>query len=396
MLNRNLIILLLCQCFATAGTVLVISVGGIIGATLAPSPWLATLPPSIMVAGTALAVLPGSWFIQRTGRHPGLALAAFGGTVGPLTAVVALLWGQFWLFCVAAGIVGVQIAFAQQYRYAAAESVPEEQAGQAISLVLVGSLGGAIIGPALASMAETPVFGFSWISGFLGSAVLSVLSGVLLLGLRGLGEVAAADRSAPAGAVARLLRSPIFLVAVLAGVVGQGMMAFVMTATPVSMHVVDGHGMADTSAVIRAHVLAMYIPSLASAALIGYLGLTRMMWIGIAALGATVFVGLQGHAYLHYWWTLVLLGVGWNFLFVGGTNLLVLSYMPEDRFRAQALNDFVVFGCSAAASLLAGSVVIQFGWGPVMWGSLPFVVAMALALAWLSRSQPAVGVAAPH
>ncbi|MFM7121629.1 MAG: MFS transporter [Gammaproteobacteria bacterium] len=396
MLNRNLIILLLCQCFTTAGTVLVISVGGIIGATLAPSPWLATLPPSIMVLGSALAVLPASWFIQRTGRHPGLALAAFAGTVGPLAAVGALLAEQFWLFCVAAGIVGAQIAFAQQYRYAAAESVSEAQGPQAISLVLVGSLGGASIGPALAAMAETPVFGVPWISGFLGSAVLSVLSGVLLLGLRGLGQVVAADRTASQGALTRLLQSPVFLVAVLAGVVAQGMMAFVMTATPVSMHVVDGHGMPDTSSVIRAHVLAMYIPSLASAALIGYLGLPRMMWIGIAALGATVFVGLQGHAVLYYWWALVLLGVGWNFLFVGGTSLLVLSYQPEDRFRAQALNDFVVFGCSAVASLLAGSVVIQFGWAPVMWGTVPFVAVMAVALAWMRWTQPALGAPVPH
>jgi MFS family permease len=170
----------------------------------------------------------------------------------------------------------------------------------------------------------------------------------------------------------------------LTGLVAQGMMAFIMTATPVSMHVIDGHDLASTASVIRAHVLAMYLPSLVSALLVGWLGVRLLLWIGVLALAATLVVGLQGHAWLHYWWALVLLGVGWNFLFVGGTSLLVASYAPEEKFRAQALNDFTVFTCSALASLLAGSVVTQVGWSAVLWGASPFLVLIALALVWLA------------
>jgi len=152
--------------------------------------------------------------------------------------------------------------------------------------------------------------------------------------------------------------------------------------------VVDGHAMSDTSAVIRAHVLAMYVPSLVSAVLIGWLGVTRLMVVGLLALAAALGVALQGHAILHYWWALVLLGVGWNFLFVGGTGLLIASYRPSERFKAQACNDFAVFGVSALASLLAGSIVVRFGWTAVLWSSLPLLVVLAgglLALALRER-----------
>jgi MFS family permease len=216
---------------------------------------------------------------------------------------------------------------------------------------------------------------------------------LLLLALR---EPSPAPESGP-----RLGRRPLremvaqrlFLVAVLAGVVGQGVMTFIMTATPISMHVMDGFSLPETAAVIRTHVLAMYLPSLVSAFLIGWLGARGLMWAGLAAFGATVAIALQGHQYLHYWWSLLLLGVGWNFLFVGGTTLLVQSYRPVERFTAQAVNDFSVFGVAALGSLLAGSVVHLAGWEAVLWGSLPALLVMMASLLWL-RQRPTTAHAA--
>jgi MFS family permease len=157
-------------------------------------------------------------------------------------------------------------------------------------------------------------------------------------------------------------------------------MPFIMTATPVSMHVVDGHSLADTAEVIRAHVLAMYIPSLFSGLLIAWIGVRRVMFFGVAALLATVGLGMLGHQFLHYWSALVLLGIGWNFLFVGGTTLLVGAYRPSERFRVQAVNDFSVFGISALASLMGGAVLLQFGWETVLIASVVPLLVMVVAL----------------
>jgi MFS family permease len=366
-------------------------VGGIIGVDLAPAPWLATLPVSLMVVGTALAVLPASWLMSRVGRRRGFAGGAFGGALGALLAAGALMLGSFVLFSVATLVMGAQLAFTQQYRFAAAESVPPAAAGRAISIVLAGALGGALLGPEIATRTAAPLWGIPWLGGFVAVALLSACASALLLAFA---EPVQQERPAdmePARPLRALLVTAPFAIAVLAGVVGQGIMTFVMTATPVSMHVVDGHAMTETSSVIRAHVLAMYAPSLVSAALIGWLGTVRLMIAGLLALGATVAVALQGHAYLHYWWALVLLGVGWNFLFVGGTSMLVASYRPAERFGAQAFNDFAVFGVSALASLLAGSVVVRFGWTAVLWSSLPPLVLMLGALAMLREPGPTSG-----
>lgn len=393
--RRNLAILVIAQCVAVGGTILVITVGGIIGLDLAPAPWLATLPVSLMVVGTAVAVFPATWLMRRIGRRYGFALASLGGALGALSGALALYLGSFALFALAAFVLGAQIAFSQQYRFAAAESVAAGDAGRAISIVLVGSLGGALLGPEIAAHAAAPVFGVAWLGGFLAVAALFVGSALLLLALVEPRRLESDPDASPARPLAALLRQPNFLVAVLAGVVGQGIMTFIMTATPVSMHVVDGHSMADTSGVIRAHVLAMYAPSLASALLIGWLGTRRLMGIGVVAMLVTVAIALQGHAYLHYWWALVLLGIGWNFLFVGGTSLLMQSYLPAERFRSQAFNDFAVFGVAATGSLLAGSVVVRFGWSAVLWASVPVLVLMALALAWLVFDGRGPGVEVP-
>jgi MFS family permease len=383
--RRNLPILMLCQCVATGGTVLVVTVGGIVGVALSPDPALGTLPMSLMVVGTACSAIPAAMLMQRFGRRLGYCAASLGAAVAALLGAWAVREQSFVWFCVCTLLIGVNVAFSQQYRFAAAESVAPGRAGRAVSLVLVGAVGGALLGPAVVTGTADVLPAQPFAGPFLVLAGLYALAAVLLAAVAEPQPVSAIGQPQARRPLREFGTQPLFLVAVLAGVVGQGVMTFIMTATPISMHVVDGFSLTDTAAVIRTHVLAMYLPSLASAALIGWLGVTRLMWLGLAAFVATVAIALQGHAYLHYWTSLLLLGVGWNFLFVGGTTLLVQSYRPAERFTAQAVNDFSVFGVAALGSLLAGSVVHLVGWQGVLWGSLPLLALMVGALVMLSQ-----------
>jgi len=187
--------------------------------------------------------------------------------------------------------------------------------------------------------------------------------------------------------VVDIVRQPVFLVAVLGGTAGYGLMTLVMTATPLSMHINDGYSIEATANVIRAHVLGMYVPSLVSGFLIERLGVVRLMFIGAAGLLVTSIVGLQGQSLLHYWWALLLLGVGWNFLYVGGTTMLTYTYSMAERFHAQAVNEFLVFGTSATASLLAGTVMHYFGWYRLMWIPIPVLLIVCLALLWVRKNE---------
>ena len=183
-----------------------------------------------------------------------------------------------------------------------------------------------------------------------------------------------------------IVAQPRYIIAVLGGMVGYGTMTLIMTATPLSMHLTHGFSMQDTSAVIRGHVLAMYLPSLVSGFLISWLGAPRLMLAGVLTVVGTVAVGLQGHALHHYWWALVLLGVGWNFLYVGGTGLLMQTYRDSEKYAAQAVNELSVFGSSALASLLAGSVIHLFGWNTLLLSAAPALLLMLLGLAWLFQT----------
>ncbi len=387
LLNRNTAVLLIAQCMYVSGTVLMVTVGGIAGSRLSPTPVLATLPMSLMVVGTAFATIPASLGMQRFGRRAGFATSALLGIAACQLAVFALQAENFVLFCIAGAMIGITVAFSQQFRFAAAESVPLSMVSKAVSLILVGSIGGALLGPELAARSPewTPEQPFK---GAYFAATATYLLAFLALLLFRNPEPSADAGSAeelPHRSMLSIVVLPVVTAAILGGMVGQGVMTFIMTATPVSMHVVDGHSLAATAEVIRAHVLAMYLPSLFSGLLIGWIGVRRVMFFGIAALASTVGLGMLGHQFMHYWAALVLLGIGWNFLFVGGTTLLVSAYRPSERFRMQAMNDFSVFGVSALASLLGGAVLLQFGWETVLVAS---TVPLLLMVAALVRMPP--------
>jgi len=382
-MQLNLIILLLCQLLAVSGTVLIVTIGGLVGTELAGDPAFATLPLSILVLGTAIATVLAALLMRRVGRRLGFMLGAGVASSSGFLAAYALYVESFVLFCVSVGLYGANNAFVQQYRFAAAESVGAARASRAISLVLVGAIGGAVCGPLLATEGRDWVESHAYMGSMMG---VGVLQGAALLLLAGLREHRAALAVAVGGDERRLgtvIGQPRFVVAALGGVVAYGVMTLVMTATPLSMHLKDGHSLEDTAWVVQSHVLAMYVPSLFSGALIGRFGARPIMMLGVAAFLVMVLAGLQGHAVMHYWWALVMLGLGWNFLFVGGTALLVESYRPAERFKAQAVNEFSVFGTSAAASLLAGTLIHDYGWNTILWSTAPILVAMLGALLWL-------------
>ena len=392
MQRTNLTLYFLAQVIFVSGSVLIVTLGGIVGSEMAPHPSLATLPLSLMVIGTALATVPAALLMQRIGRRYGFAGGALLAVSGSLLAVLGLEINSFALFTAAVGLIGATLAFSAQFRFAAAENVARERAGWAISIILLGSIGGAIVGPELATRSPGWIRDQPYQGALLAMTGLYVLAAGLLLLTRNPVPTSDAESRAAGRSLFEIAVQPAFAVAVLAGVIGQGAMIFIMTATPISMHVVDGHSIDDTARVIQAHVVAMYLPSLASAPLIQRFGAYKLMTAGAAALGATVAVGLAGQELMHYWWALVLLGVGWNFLFVGGTTALVAAYRPAEKFRAQALNDFSIFGVSALASVLAGALLHGFGWPVVLLSVLPALVLMLAAVTYVSlrRSQVAL------
>lgn len=379
---RNLSLYFLAQLVFTAGTNLIVTLGGIVGSAIAADPALATLPLSFMVVGTAAATVPVAMLMQRVGRRLGFVAGGCLAVASALLAAWALSIASFALFTFACGLIGATLAFSAQLRFAAAESVASERAGTAVSIILLGSIGGAFLGAELAMRSPGWTPSTPYLGALLGLAACYAAATLLLACSRNVEVETVPGATGEGRPLIAIVCQRAFLIAVLAGVVGQGAMVFIMTATPIAMHVQDGHGLEATARVIQAHVIAMYLPSLASAFLISRFGPAKLMIVGTLAMAATVAIGLAGRDVMHYWWALVILGVGWNFLFVGGTTALVATYWPAERFRAQAVNDFSVFGAAALASLSAGALLHAFSWAAVLISALPALGLMLCALGY--------------
>ena len=385
MQKGNLVILVFCQLISSTGSIVMVTLGGIIGSTLTENLAFATLPISMTVVTVAAVTVPATMLMRRIGRSRGFAIASLSAAVALGAAIVALTYSSFSLYIVASMLFGINMAFTQQYRYAAAESVPANYIPRAVSFVLLGSIGGAFVGPELVKHGSGLVNGVPYAGTMIVIALMYVVQALLFLRLRGI--KASGQDSVPGDSreLKQIVFQPVFIVAVLGGTVGYGIMTLVMTATPLSMHVTGPFSLDQTADVIRAHVLAMYVPSLVSGFLIERFGVTRLMFVGAIVLLITSIVGLQGQSLMHYWWALICLGVGWNFLFVGGTTMLTYTYSIEERFRAQAVNEFLVFGMSATASLLAGTVMYFFGWNRLMLIPIPILILICIALLIVRR-----------
>ena len=380
--SRNLAILLFAQAVGVTGWFAVVTAGGILGRSLAANPALATLPVSLLVVGNAVSTIIASWTMARVGRARGFAIGATVGAFGAACAFLATLTHDFALLCGGSITIGCAAAFSQQYRFAATECVGAAAAPKAISIVLLGSIFGAFLGPGLMSWGEAWVAGAPFGGSFAAIVACYLLGAAALLALRPMTPSAEEETTGGARPLRVIVRGRFFIAAVAGGAIGWGVMTVLMTAVPLAMHVVDGYSLAATAAVIQAHVLAMYLPSLISGALIGRFGAGRVMIGGVALLGATLVAGLAGRHMLHYGLAMVALGVGWNFLYVGGTTLLARAHRPAERFRVQALNDFSIMGISAFASLSAGAVMQLLGWNGVLYVTIPAILVGAMVILW--------------
>ena len=373
------------QALCMSGSFLFFLLGGIIGSHHAPTPALSTLPVSLMIAGLAASVVPAGALIRRFGQRAVFAGSALQAAAGCLVAGVAIVQGSFWLFCIAAFLLGANNAVVMRYRFAATEYVDAARASRAISVVMCGALAAAWLGPEFAVRTSRWVPAAEYAGSFFACTALYVLAAAVLMRLPDSMPAALVD-STPPRPLSEIAAQPVFRVAVLGALASYAVMSFIMTATPISMHIVDGHDAAATARVIQVHLLGMYVPSLFSGWIIAKFGDRPMMVTGTLLMAACVAIAtLSGHAALHYGWALGVLGLGWNLLFISATTMLTRTYRARERIQAQTLNDFMVFGAQAVASLMAGLAVTTLGWERLNLITLPLLAAVLLGAGSLSR-----------
>ena len=365
-----------------SGSSLMVLIAGIIGVRFAPSPGLATLPVALTIVGLALSTLPTGRLLNRFGRQKVFVSYGFVAVIAALLAAWSLNIDSFVLFCFAAMLIGWSAAAGHQYRFAAMESVPVELATKATSLILLGGILAAVVGPEIAVRAQY-LFKTEFTGSYVLLAVVYLLATLLVFFYRDDSHLMG-SRKLSGRPLAEIIRSPVVILAISASVLAYGVMSFVMTASPISMHEHSGHSMLATKWVLQSHVVAMYLPSLVYPWWYSYLGFRGMMWAGIASIVVCLFIALLDTRFIDYWWTMVLLGVGWNFLFLSGTNLLRHGYREEERFKVQSFNDFIVFSVQGLASLSSGWFLYQWGWHGVIYACVPLVVVFVL-LIWRNR-----------
>jgi predicted MFS family arabinose efflux permease len=381
--KKNVLILSLAQAlYGTCFTILV-TLNSLVGHELAPSAALATLPMTAMIIGTAISTVPASLLMQRFGRRPGFMGGALMAIFGAGLQCLAIWRADFGLFVGGSVVYGAFNATAQYYRFAAADASSAGFRPRAIGLVIAGGAVAAIVGPALVVITRDLMLPIN----FLGAYLAVVLIGLLNLAVTSMVNIPPPQKVTDAGSAARPLRAilaqPAFIVAVMAGIIAQGTMTFVMTATPLAM---VGCALSINAAalVIQWHALAMYLPALITGNLITRFGIFPVMLTGFAILVCCAAAAMSGTGLFSFWLALIFLGLGWSLSFVGATALLAETYAPSERGKAQGLNDFVVYVVVAGASFGAGQVLAQAGWWTLNWLPLPFITATAAAVIWLA------------
>jgi MFS family permease len=387
----NAVILAVANAIVGSYAPVIIISAGLAGAyLLGPDKSLATLPVAGMSIGIALGALPAAALMRRVGRRIGLFLGALIGVLGSLIAAGAIFAGAFWVLVLGTIVMGISGAFVQQYRFAAADAGGEAFKAKAISWVLVGGVASAFIGPQVVIHLGNLFDPVQFAGGFVGAAVLCAIGAVILLGLGGVARYPIkADTSGAVGRpMSEIARQPRFVISVACGIASFALMSLLMTAAPLAM---VGCGLTQQNAAvgIQWHVLAMFAPSFITGSLIARFGAERIVAIGLGLLAISAAIALAGLTLLHFWSALIVLGLGWNFGFIGATAMLTSTYRPVERTRVQGLNDFLVFGFVALASLLSGKLLSAAGWATINVVVFPIVIAAFLGLGWLAlQSRP--------
>lgn len=383
-MHGQVIVLASAQALFQTASVMVMTVGGLAGGLIASRPELATMPIAAMFLGTAVATFPASMWMTRVGRRAGFVGGALLGACGGLAAAAGIWAGSLLLLSLGTFLVGAYQAFAQFYRFAAGEVADDAFRPRAISLVLAGGIVAAFAGPMVGRLGAD-LFGPAYAGSFVLLSIVSMMAAAILFALRILPAAAPTEATAAARPLSRIVSQPAYLVALFGAATGYGVMILAMTATPLAM-VHHHHDLSSAATVIQLHVLGMFLPSFFTGSLIARFGVLRIMLSGVLILMGHIVMTLTGTGFSSFAGALILLGVGWNFLYIGGTTLLTTTYAPAERGRAQATNDMTIFAVGLACSFGAAALLQAFGWQMLNFLLLPWLALAAGALVWLGAT----------
>ena len=379
MLNKNLVILSLSQIFSFTAAPITVFLSGIIGSQISPIKSLSTLPMSISVVGIAVGAIFATKLMSLIGRKAGFIFASLGNSLVSILAAYSIMEQNFILFCVANFFLGVGMAFTHQYRFAAAESVEKDKIPKAISIILLGGIISAFVGPGIANFSKDIISDQLYVGSYISLSILTIIPVIFFLFYENVSklkkEIKHSGRS-----YMELISQPKFLQAMIASAFGYAIMTFLMTATPLSMHVMEKISLDKTSMVIQFHVASMFLPSLLTGHLIKKIGHSLVMYVGIFLYSITILISFFDQTHMNYMFALIFLGLGWNFLFISGTSLLVLTYKEEEKFKAQGLNDFIVYSIHAIGSLSAGILIVLTNWKFMNMMCIPLLIIIILTI----------------
>ena len=376
-MNKNLFVLALSQIFSFTAAPVTVFLSGIIGSQISPIKSLATLPMSISVVGIAIGAIIATKAMSLIGRKYGFILASIGNSLVSILAAYSIMEQNFILFCFANFFIGVGMAFTHQYRFAAAESVEKNMAPKAISIILFGGIISAFLGPSFANYAKDLVSENLYVGSYLALALLTFIPAILFLFYENKSKIETSLKYTGRSYL-ELISQPRFIQAIAASAFGYAIMTFLMTATPISMHVMENMSLSKTGIVIQFHVASMFLPSLMTGYLIKKFGHSNVIYSGVFLYSITLITSIFDQNFYNYMFALIFLGLGWNFLFISGTSLLVLTYKEEEKYKAQGLNDFVVYSVHAIGSLSAGIFIALTSWKMMNIICIPFMIVIIL------------------
>ena len=376
-MNSNLVVLTLSQIFSFTAAPVTVFLSGIIGSQISPLKSLSTLPMSISVVGIAIGAVIASKLMSITGRKVGFIVASVGNTSVSILAAYSIFIQSFSLYCFVNFFLGMGMAFTHQYRFAAAESVNKDKVPRAISIILLGGIVSAFMGPSVANFSKDMFSNHMYVGSYLSLAALTFLPTIFFLFYKNTSKIEISIKYSGRSYL-ELVSQPRFLQAVISSAFGYAIMTFLMTGTPLSMHVMEGISLNKTSIVIQIHVACMFLPSLIAGNLIKKIGHSKMMYVGVGLYCITVIISLFDQSFLNYMLALIFLGFGWSFLFISGTSLLVLTYKEEEKYRAQGFNDFIVYSVHALGSLSAGILIVLTNWKIMNLICIPLIIVIIL------------------
>jgi MFS family permease len=380
--RRNVAVLSGCQGLLLINNSILVTVNALAGYALAPNKAIATLPVTMYFVGSAISTIPMSFLMKRFGRRAGFTVGALCAVVGSLLCAAAVYTKNFWMLCGGVLVLGIYFAAGQYYRFAAADAAHADFKSKAISLVLAGGIAGGFIGPETSKLTVDLVAGTRFVGPYV-SLVFYALLAVLLLHWLHIPRLTEAERKAEGRPLAVIARQPAFVVALVCATVSYGVMNLLMAATPLAMLACQ-HPFSDAAFVIQWHVVGMFAPSFFTGSLIHRFGLTRVMLTGVVLNLVCVAIAVSGVDVMHFWLSMLLLGVGWNFLFVGATSLLTESHTAAERAKVQGVNDAAIFVTLVASSLASGALFSFQGWQAMNFYAVPVLLLAGAGIFWLA------------